>query len=37
LWIKRPGESDGSCGKGDPPAGNFVNQYAIDLAQNAGQ
>jgi endoglucanase len=36
LWIKRPGESDGSCGKGDPPAGTFVNQYAIDLARNAG-
>ena len=30
LWIKRPGESDGSCGKGDPPAGTFVNQYAVD-------
>ncbi|SPM33673.1 Cellulase/cellobiase CelA1 [Mycobacterium rhizamassiliense] len=36
LWIKRPGESDGSCGKGDPPAGTFVNQYAIDLAHRAG-
>jgi endoglucanase len=36
LWIKRPGESDGTCDKGDPPAGTFVNQYAIDLAQNAG-
>ncbi|WP_051465329.1 glycoside hydrolase family 6 protein [Mycobacterium genavense] len=36
LWIKRPGESDGSCGKGDPPAGTFVNQYAIDLASKAG-
>jgi endoglucanase len=37
LWIKRPGESDGTCDKGDPPAGTFVNQYAVDLAQNAGQ
>ena len=36
LWIKRPGESDGSCGRGDPGAGMFVNQYAIDLARNAG-
>ena len=36
LWIKRPGESDGSCDKGDPPAGNFVNQYVIELARNAG-
>lgn len=35
LWIKRPGESDGTCGDGDPPAGIFVNQYAIDLARNA--
>lgn len=37
LWIKRPGESDGTCGKGDPPAGTFVNQYAIDLASAAGR
>ncbi|ORV33828.1 glycoside hydrolase family 6 protein [Mycobacterium conspicuum] len=36
LWIKRPGESDGTCDKGDPPAGTFVNQYAIDLAHNTG-
>jgi endoglucanase len=35
LWIKRPGESDGTCGKGDPPAGTFVSQYAIDLARTA--
>ncbi|MGH3643772.1 MAG: glycoside hydrolase family 6 protein [Mycobacterium sp.] len=37
LWVKRPGESDGSCGRGNPGAGRFVNQYAIDLAHNAGQ
>lgn len=37
LWVKRPGESDGSCGKGDPGPGRFVNQYAIDLARNAGR
>ncbi|KAA1247398.1 1,4-beta-glucanase [Mycobacterium simiae] len=36
LWVKRPGESDGSC-NGGPAAGRFVSQYAIDLAQNAGQ
>jgi endoglucanase len=36
LWVKRPGESDGSCGRGEPSAGRFVNQYAIDLARNAG-
>jgi endoglucanase len=37
LWVKRPGESDGTCDKGDPPAGTFVNQYVIDLARNAGR
>ena len=37
LWIKRPGESDGSCDKGDPPAGTFVNEFAITLARNAGR
>lgn len=37
LWVKRPGESDGSCDPGEPAAGRFVNQYAIDLARNAGQ
>ncbi|PQM46951.1 Endoglucanase A [Mycobacterium talmoniae] len=36
LWIKRVGESDGSCGRGEPAAGRFVSQYAIDLARNAG-
>jgi endoglucanase len=35
LWIKRPGESDGSC-NGGPPAGTFVNQYIVDLAHNGG-
>ena len=37
LWIKRPGESDGSCNRGNPPAGGFVNQFAIDLARNAAR
>ncbi|AMO63913.1 endoglucanase A [Mycolicibacterium phlei] len=36
LWIKRVGESDGTCGKGDPPVGTFVNQYVYELAANAG-
>jgi endoglucanase len=36
LWIKRPGESDGSCGRGEPGPGRFMNQYAIELASNAG-
>lgn len=37
LWVKRPGESDGSCGRGDPGPGRFVNQFALNLAHNAGQ
>lgn len=37
LWIKRVGESDGSCGRGEPPAGRFVNQFAVDLVRNAGR
>ena len=37
LWVKRPGESDGSCGQGEASAGTFVNQYAIDLVRNAGR
>lgn len=35
LWVKRPGDSDGACGRGDPGPGHFVNQYAIDLARAA--
>jgi endoglucanase len=37
LWVKRPGESDGSCGRGEPGAGRFMNQYAIELARNTSQ
>ncbi|HTY29248.1 MAG TPA: glycoside hydrolase family 6 protein [Mycobacterium sp.] len=36
LWVKRVGESDGSCDRGEPSAGTFVSQYVIDLASNAG-
>jgi endoglucanase len=36
LWVKRVGESDGSCGRGEPSAGRFVSEYAIQLARNAG-
>ena len=36
LWVKRVGESDGSCGRGEPAAGRFVSEYAISLARNAG-
>jgi endoglucanase len=37
LWVKRPGESDGSCGRGEPRAGTFSTSYALDLARNAGR
>lgn len=33
LWIKVPGESDGSC-NGGPSAGTFWDAYALDLAKN---
>ncbi len=31
LWVKTPGESDGTCG-GGPPAGNWWAEYALGLA-----
>ncbi|MDP9458286.1 MAG: glycoside hydrolase family 6 protein [Actinomycetota bacterium] len=34
LWIKPPGESDGSC-NGGPPAGQWWAEYALGLAQRA--
>ena len=34
LWVKRPGESDGTC-NGGPPAGQFWTDYAIGLARHA--
>jgi endoglucanase len=34
LWIKRPGESDGSC-NGGPPAGAWWPDYALGLARRA--
>ena len=34
VWIKTPGESDGSCA-GGPAAGQFWSQRAIELAKNA--
>ncbi|MCB0936309.1 MAG: glycoside hydrolase family 6 protein [Mycobacterium sp.] len=37
LWVKRVGESDGSCDHGDPAAGTFVSQFVIDLARNSGR
>ena len=47
LWVKVPGESDGSCTRGtvgpgdpewgitDPAAGQWFPQMALQLAQNA--
>ena len=32
LWVKYPGESDGSCDRGDPPAGAWWPAYALALA-----
>lgn len=34
LWIKQPGESDGTCG-GGPPAGQWWSVYALELARMA--
>ncbi|OJF13587.1 endoglucanase [Couchioplanes caeruleus subsp. caeruleus] len=31
LWVKRPGESDGACGNGAPPAGQWWPEYALGL------
>ena len=33
LWIKRPGESDGACSPGAPPAGRWWPEYAVELAR----
>jgi endoglucanase len=32
LWVKRPGDSDGTCRPGAPPAGHWWPQYALQLA-----
>ncbi|QNS06863.1 glycoside hydrolase family 6 protein [Streptomyces xanthii] len=34
LWIKRPGESDGTC-RGGPPAGQWWESGALELARNS--
>ncbi|MBD0843194.1 glycoside hydrolase family 6 protein [Streptomyces sp. TRM68416] len=34
LWVKRPGESDGTC-EGGPDAGQWWPEYALGLARNA--
>ena len=34
VWLKNPGESDGSC-NGGPPAGQWFHELALELARNA--
>lgn len=34
LWVKRPGESDGTC-KGGPKAGDWWASYALALAKDS--
>jgi Cellobiohydrolase A (1,4-beta-cellobiosidase A) len=34
LWLKRPGESDGTC-NGGPNAGGWWADYALGLAQRS--
>lgn len=33
LWIKRPGESDGACRPGEPRAGQWWPEYALNLVR----
>jgi endoglucanase len=35
LWVKYPGQSDGSCRAGQPPAGTWWPSYALSLARDA--
>ncbi len=35
LWVKRPGESDGSC-NGGPGAGQWWREIALEMARGAG-
>ncbi|BCJ46991.1 glucanase [Actinoplanes ianthinogenes] len=35
LWIKNPGDSDGACRAGEPAAGQWWPEYALELARPA--
>jgi endoglucanase len=35
LWVKRPGDSDGQCRPGEPTAGQWWPEYALDLAKRS--
>ena len=34
LWVKYPGQSDGACGPGEPPAGVWWPAYALQLVRD---
>ena len=34
LWVKTPGQSDGTCRAGAPPAGHWWPDYALALVRN---
>jgi endoglucanase len=36
LWMKNPGVSDGDCGRGEPRAGVFWTERAVQLATASG-
>jgi endoglucanase len=36
LWLKNPGKSDGNCGRGEPAAGSWWNDYAVGLVERSG-
>ncbi|MFS8069386.1 MAG: glycoside hydrolase family 6 protein, partial [Byssovorax sp.] len=35
LWIKRPGQSDGTCNRNNPAAGQWFETRALEMAKNA--
>jgi len=35
LWVKRPGDSDGACRPGEPAAGEWWPEYALDMARRS--
>ena len=35
LWVKQPGISDGPCRPGEPGAGQWWPEYALELARNS--
>ncbi len=35
LWVKPPGRSDGDCRPGEPSAGQWWPEYALDLARRS--